>query len=174
MSLQSTPTAERVHIAFFGKRNAGKSSLVNAITQQSVSVVSDILGTTTDPVKKTMELLPIGPVVIIDTPGFDDAGTLGKLRVEKTKEILNKTNVAVLVTDCSSSLDDEETNFLNVVKEKNIPHIIAHNKADLLDKIPSAKENAIWISAIHNKNIDELKEMIATLSKKANLALRTK
>ncbi len=164
MSLQSTPTAQRVHIAFFGKRNAGKSSLVNAITEQSLSVVSDILGTTTDPVKKAMELLPIGPVMIIDTPGFDDAGSLGDLRVEKTKEILRKTDIAILVTDCSTTLDKEETEFLNLIKEKNIPYIIAYNKADLLDEIPPSNDNAIWVSAILKKNIDGLKKMIADLS----------
>ena len=113
MSLNNTPSGDRIHIAFFGKRNAGKSRLVNAVTGQTLAVVSDVLGTTTDPVKKAMELLPIGPVVIIDTPGFDDEGALGSLRVEKTNEVLSKTDIAVLVT--GNELDETETGFLNML-----------------------------------------------------------
>lgn len=160
MSLQNTPSAERVHITFFGKRNAGKSSLVNAVTGQSLSVVSDVKGTTTDPVKKAMELLPVGPVLIIDTPGFDDEGVLGELRVEKTQEILAKTDIAVIVTDCLTPFDEKETEFINQIKAKNLPYVIAYNKADLLDEIPPISEHAIWVSATNGINITQLKEMI--------------
>ena len=118
MSLNSTVSAERVHIGFFGKRNAGKSSLVNAITGQSLSVVSDVLGTTTDPVKKAMELLPLGPVVIIDTPGFDDEGALGELRVNKTREILAKTDIAVLVLTADKPLDEYENELISLFEER--------------------------------------------------------
>ena len=169
MSLQNTVSAERVHISFFGKRNAGKSSLVNAVTGQSLAVVSDVKGTTTDPVTKAMELLPIGPVVIIDTPGFDDDGDLGKLRVEKTLEILRKTDIAVLVTDSTSPLDDAETEFISVIEEKNLPYIIVYNKADLLDEIPSSKEKHIWVSATNGTNIDQLKTSIGNLAKQKDI-----
>lgn len=164
MSLNETILADRVHIAFFGKRNAGKSSLVNAVTGQSLSVVSDVLGTTTDPVKKAMELLPLGPVVIIDTPGFDDFGTLGDLRVKKTREILAKTDIAVLVTE-SAELDEVELKFLDIVKEKKVPYIIVHNKADLLLRVPAAKENEIWVSSTENFGIDALKAMLSGIAK---------
>ena len=132
MSLQNTPAAERVHIAFFGVRNAGKSSLVNAVTGQALSIVSDVAGTTTDPVHKTMELLPIGPVVIIDTPGIDDVGELGEERVRRTRRILDKTDLAVLVTDATRELVPSETELLQLFKTRRIPHLIAANKADLL------------------------------------------
>lgn len=165
MSLQNTVSAERVHISFFGKRNAGKSSLVNAVTGQSLAVVSDVKGTTTDPVKKVMELLPIGPVVIIDTPGFDDEGDLGKLRVEKTKEVLAKTDIAVLVTDCTTPLDNTETEFISIIEEKNLPYIIVCNKADLLDEIPKGKDRHIWVSATDGTNIEKLKNAIGALAK---------
>ena len=131
MSLNSTPVANRLHIAFFGKRNAGKSSLVNAVTGQDLSVVSDVKGTTTDPVTKTMELLPLGPVVIIDTPGYDDEGELGELRVRKTKQILNKTDVAVLVVDSCEGKDSKDEALINLFKAKNIPFIVAYNKSDI-------------------------------------------
>ncbi len=160
MSLNETAGGNRVHIAFFGKRNAGKSSLVNAITGQSLSVVSEVLGTTTDPVKKAMELLPIGPVVIIDTPGFDDEGTLGELRVKKTKEILAKTDIAVLVTEATPNED-----FIKIVKEKNIPFIVAINKADLLTEKPEIKDNEILVSAKTGLGIEELKEKIGGFAK---------
>lgn len=165
MSLNNTASAERVHITFFGKRNAGKSSLVNAVTGQSLSVVSDVKGTTTDPVKKAMELLPIGPVLIIDTPGFDDEGNLGELRVEKTREILKKTDIAILVTDSLKKLDEKETEFLKLIKDKNLPYVIAYNKADLLNEIPSASKQTMWVSATEGTNINKLKEMIGTLAK---------
>ncbi len=131
MGMNDTPSSERLHIGFFGLRNAGKSSLVNAVTGQEVSVVSEVRGTTTDPVQKTMELLPLGPVVIIDTPGFDDSGSLGELRVRRTKQILNRTDVAVLVTDGSRPLDGAERDLIRLFEEKKIPYIVARNKADL-------------------------------------------
>lgn len=165
MSLNDTVSADRVHISFFGKRNVGKSSLLNSVTGQNISVVSDVLGTTTDPVKKAMELLPLGPVMIIDTPGFDDEGALGELRVEKTREILSKTDVAVLVVDFQGELDDREREFIALAEEKKLPLIIAHNKSDLLGEIPETKDNNIWVSAVDNINISELKELLAGLSK---------
>ncbi|MDO5123396.1 MAG: [FeFe] hydrogenase H-cluster maturation GTPase HydF [Eubacteriales bacterium] len=165
MSLNDTVSADRIHISFFGRRNVGKSSLLNAVTGQNISVVSDVLGTTTDPVKKAMELLPLGPVMIIDTPGFDDEGALGELRVEKTREILAKTDVAVLVVDANSETDGREQEFISLVREKKLPLVIAHNKADLLSDIPKTTENEIWVSAEKNINIRELKELLASLSK---------
>ncbi|MBE6679005.1 MAG: [FeFe] hydrogenase H-cluster maturation GTPase HydF [Ruminococcaceae bacterium] len=162
MSLNSTVSADRVHIAFFGKRNAGKSSLVNAVTGQSLAVVSDVKGTTTDPVKKAMELLPIGPVMIIDTPGFDDEGDLGSLRVKKTREVLAKTDVAVLVVDASVGIGEEETNFLSLVNEKGIPSITVFNKADL---VTSRTADAIYVSAISGEGVHEFKEKLGALAK---------
>ena len=133
MSLNSTPVAERTHIGFFGRRNAGKSSVVNAVTNQQVSVVSDYAGTTTDPVTKTMELLPLGPVVIIDTPGFDDEGSLGELRVKRTRQTLNRVDIAVLVVDgtCGKTAADDE--LISIYNEKGIPYIVVYNKCDLFD-----------------------------------------
>ena len=167
MSLQQVASAERVHISFFGLRNAGKSSLVNAVTGQSLSVVSDVEGTTTDPVKKSMELLPIGPVVIIDTPGFDDEGTLGELRVKKTKEVLNKTDIAVVVTTSASkdTLTDIEKEYISIIESMKIPYIIVHNKADLIEDIPEETKKDIWVSATNNINIEKLKEKIGALAK---------
>lgn len=168
MSLNDTPSGERLRISFFGKRNAGKSSLVNAVTGQELAVVSDTLGTTTDPVSKAMELLPLGPVVITDTPGFDDSGELGELRVRKTKQILNKTDIAVLVTDASRALDASEQELIDIFKNKNIPFVVVKNKMDLVDGA-SAQEAAsgengaageIYVSATENTNIYELKELI--------------
>lgn len=162
MGLNETVSAERVHIAFFGKRNAGKSSLVNAFTGQSLAVVSNVKGTTTDPVKKAMELLPIGPVVIIDTPGFDDEGDLGELRVKKTREVLAKTDVAVLVVDASVGIGEEETNFLALVKEKGIPCITVFNKSDLVE---SRAADVLYVSAISGDGVNELKEKVGALAK---------
>ncbi len=167
MSLNSTPSSERVNIGFFGLRNAGKSSLVNAVTGQSLSVVSDVKGTTTDPVKKAMELLPIGPVVIIDTPGFDDEGGLGELRVQKTKEVLSKTDIAVLVTENSEDLNEPEKELLGFFEERKLPYIIARNKADLKANEKPLKDNEISVSAITGENVYELKELIAKLAKSA-------
>lgn len=167
MGLNDTVSAERVHIGFFGKRNAGKSSVVNAVTGQELAVVSSVKGTTTDPVKKAMELLPIGPVVIIDTPGIDDEGMLGELRVKKTKQILAKTDVAVLVVDGEKGLDDTDNELITLFEERKIPYIIAFNKSDLLDNIPDTDEKSIYVSATHGTNINELKEKIGSLAKTA-------
>lgn len=161
MSLNDTPSGERIHIGFFGKRNAGKSSLVNAITGQEVSVVSDIKGTTTDPVSKAMELLPLGAVLITDTAGYDDEGKLGEMRVRKTKQILNRTDIAVLVVDSETGLSDTDRELTELFIQKSIPYIIAYNKSDLKE-IPCSK-NEISVSSATGKNIHELKEKIASL-----------
>ena len=163
MSLNEKVSAERLHIAFFGLRNAGKSSVVNAVTNQELSVVSDVKGTTTDPVKKAMELLPIGPVVIIDTAGIDDEGELGSLRVEKTRKILNKTDVAVLVVDALKGKRQEDLNLIEDFKKRNIPYIVAFNKCDLIAEKQELNENEIYVSAKENININELKELIGKL-----------
>ena len=134
MSLNDTPSGERIHIGFFGRRNAGKSSVVNAVTGQDLAVVSQVEGTTTDPVKKAMELLPLGPVVIIDTPGFDDEGMLGELRVKKTRQILAQTDLAILVVDGTRGLCDCDRELLGLFEERKIPCIIANNKSDLLQE----------------------------------------
>jgi len=174
MSLNQTVSAERVHISFFGRRNAGKSSLVNAVTGQNLAVVSDVKGTTTDPVKKSMELLPIGPVVIIDTPGFDDEGALGELRVQKTREILAKTDVAVLVLDATEEMGAQEQEFLALLQEKKLPFVVVKNKVDLVNGEAPAKANGdaiqsaypvIYVSATKNINIKELKDLIGSLAK---------
>lgn len=164
MSLNDTPSGERIHIGFFGRRNAGKSSLVNAVTGQELSVVSDIRGTTTDPVYKAMELLPLGPVEIIDTAGFDDEGELGELRVKKTRQILAKTDIAVLVADITQKFSDCENDLISLFKEREIPYIIAYNKSDLTDKNFNS-QNEISVSAENKTNIYELKEKIAALVK---------
>ena len=182
MSLNSTPSADRVHIGFFGRRNAGKSSVVNAVTWQDLAVVSQIKGTTTDPVQKAMELLPLGPVVIIDTPGIDDVGDLGELRVKKTKQILNKTDVAVLVVDVTVGISQTELELLKIFQQKNIPYVLAFNKVDVstayksessLSKgkfeqqqllLSQEEANIIRISAKTGFQIQELKEKIARLA----------
>ena len=162
MSLNETPNAMRAHIGFFGRTNAGKSSLVNAVTNQPMSVVSPISGTTTDPVKKAMELLPAGPVVIVDTPGFDDSGILGDLRVEKTKETLRKTDLAVLVTDKSGGFDEFEETLIQMFKANGVPYIVARNKMDLWEKVPeNASENEVFTSSITSSGLEELKNLIA-------------
>ena len=163
MSLNDTPSGERIHIGFFGRRNAGKSSLVNKVTNQDLAVVSDTKGTTTDPVTKAMELLPLGPVVIIDTPGFDDEGELGEKRISKTRLILNRVDVAVLVVDLVEGMGKTEEQLIRLFDEKMIPYIIAYNKADLRETIPAVRENEIYVSSLTGKNIDELKEMIGRL-----------
>lgn len=162
MGLNETASAERVHIAFFGLRNVGKSSLVNRVTGQELSVVSDVKGTTTDPVKKAMELLPLGPVVIIDTAGFDDEGELGGLRVKKTLEILNIADIAVLVTEADRELTESEQEVLDRFKERKIPYIIALNKSDLV-KERKTGANEILVSAKDEVNVGELKERLAVL-----------
>lgn len=165
MSLNNTPSANRIHIGIFGRRNAGKSSIINAITAQNLAIVSDIKGTTTDPVLKSMELLPLGPVVIIDTPGLDDEGDLGQLRIQKAYQILNKTDIAVLVVDSSVGMTTEDEIILAMIKDKKIPYIIVMNKVDLLPDIDlkeiSSSDNTIFVSTVTNTNISELKELIA-------------
>ena len=164
MSLNDTPAAERVHIGFFGVRNAGKSSLVNAVTGQDLSIVSDIKGTTTDTVQKTMEILPIGPVVILDTPGFDDSGTLGDLRVQRAKQALNKTDIAVLVVDAAAGLTDTDRELIKLFGDT--PYIIAYNKSDLVGGAKEEDKNIIYVSAKTGENIYELKEKIAKIGAK--------
>lgn len=164
MGLNSTPSAERLHIGFFGMRNAGKSSVVNAVTNQDLSVVSDVLGTTTDPVKKAMELLPLGPVVIIDTPGLDDEGELGLLRVKKAKEILAKTDIAVLVIDSTIGKSEQDNELIKLFVSRSLPYVVVYNKADLLSNRAPLNSNEIYVSAKEKENINELKELIAKLS----------
>ena len=185
MGLNDTPGSERIHIGFFGRRNVGKSSLVNAVTGQDLAVVSDTKGTTTDPVSKSMELLPLGPVVIIDTPGFDDEGSLGELRVRKTKQTLNRTDVAVLVADAAEGLKAADCELIEIFKEKQIPYVIAKNKCDLLPEGAEKEStsgtdasntadggkgggNSIFVSALRSTNIYELKEMIGRLGRTAD------
>ncbi len=168
MGLNDTPSAERIHIGFFGLRNAGKSSLVNRITNQDVSVVSDVKGTTTDPVRKTMELLPLGAVVIIDTPGYDDEGSLGELRVKTTKKVLEACDIAVLVTE-NIELSPAENELIDIFNDKNIPFIIAHNKSDVNGFNDNTRMD-IYVSATENKGIYELKDAIG---KNLNLKAKT-
>lgn len=162
MGLNSTPKSDRIHIGIFGKRNAGKSSIINAITGQSLAIVSEVLGTTTDPVSKAMELLPLGPVVIIDTPGLDDEGELGKQRIQKAYQVLNKTDIALLVVDSTQGITQEEQNLIEKFNAKKIPYVIVFNKSDLKDgdKSPES-QNEIYVSAETGENIFQLKELIA-------------
>lgn len=170
MGLNDTPSANRVHIGFFGCRNAGKSSLVNAVTGQSLAVVSDVAGTTTDPVYKSMELLPLGPVVIVDTPGIDDAGSLGELRVAKTRQVLSKVDVAVLVVDATKGMSTADRELVDLFHEKNINHIIAYNKSDASQELMAKcgltdeTDSSIWVSAEKGYGIHELKELIGKLT----------
>lgn len=165
MGMNDTPSGERTHIGFFGRRNAGKSSIVNAVTGQEMSVVSEVKGTTTDPVEKTMEILPLGPVVVIDTPGFDDEGALGELRVKKTRRILSRVDIAVLVIDCAEGRAAEDEELIGIFKENGIPYIVVWNKTDTVRNFIAA-DDEIAVSAAENKNIYELKERIASLMKK--------
>ena len=165
--LQSTPIAQRTHIAFFGCTNSGKSSLVNAITNQELSIVSEIKGTTTDPVKKTMELLPLGPIVIYDTAGLDDLSELGKKRIEKTYEILDKTDVAVLVADIQHGLRSYDNELIEDFKKRNIPYIVVYNKSDLWSIYRPMNDNEIALSAKTGENIEKLKEKIAKIAQSA-------
>ena len=160
MGLNNTPSANRVHIGFFGRRNAGKSSVVNAVTGQELAVVSDTKGTTTDPVYKSMELLPIGPVMIIDTPGFDDEGQLGELRVKKTKQVLNKTDVAVLVVDASEGKKACDLELIDLFQKKEIPYLVVYNKMDLIAEKKDLQEEEIYVSALKKEGVYELKEKI--------------
>ena len=172
MSLNNTPAAERVHIGIFGRRNAGKSSLINALTSQNLAIVSDVKGTTTDPVAKSMELLPLGPVVLIDTPGLDDTGDLGALRVQKAHQTLNKTDIAILVVDASSGVTAEDQRILSRIREKQIPCLVAVNKSDLdsareIPKLPdSSAIEVLPVSAKTGQGIEKLKERIAALAPK--------
>ena len=166
MKLNQTPSAERIHIGIFGKRNAGKSSLINALAGQPVSIVSDFKGTTTDPVKKAMELLPLGPVVLTDTPGLDDTGELGTLRIEKTQQILNTTDIALLVIDGQLGITEEDTRILQQIRQKQIPFVIAVNKMDLTIASPVlpdeiSREQILYVSAAAGTHIHELKELLA-------------
>ena len=173
MSLNSTPSGERVHIGFFGRRNAGKSSIVNAVTGQEISVVSDVRGTTTDPVIKSMELLPLGPVVIVDTPGFDDEGALGEKRVRRARRVMNRADLAVLVLDAQTGAAEADRELIALFEEKEIPYIIVINKSDLIDKtgveeaeklFPGLiKGQVLYVSALTGDGIHELKERIAAL-----------
>ena len=169
MGMNQTPASERVHISFFGKRNAGKSSVINAVTGQDLSIVSSVMGTTTDPVYKTMELLPLGPVMIIDTPGIDDEGELGALRVRKSYQVLNKTDIAILVVDSTIGKTEEELALIHRFHKKKIPYLVVYNKIDLLsneeikDLAMSVRPGEVLVSASSNMNIYELKEKIASL-----------
>ena len=174
MSLNTTPSAERTHIGIFGRRNAGKSSLINALTGQSLAIVSEVKGTTTDPVLKAMELLPLGPVVMIDTPGLDDEGNLGALRIQKAYQILNKTDIAILVIDGTSAPSPEDLDILSRIQKKGIPFLVVLNKADLIsssettvkkaaDILQVQPEKLFWASASSGSHIQELKEAIACL-----------
>ena len=164
MSLNSTPAADRIHIGFFGRRNVGKSSIVNAVTGQDLAIVSDVRGTTTDPVYKAMELLPLGPVMIIDTPGIDDEGDLGRLRVKKSIQVLNKTDIAVLVVDCTVGRTAHDYQLIGIFQKKNINYIVVNNKSDLCIDPPPAVADEIWVSAATGANIAELKDRIAGLA----------
>ena len=169
MGMNQTPASERVHISFFGKRNAGKSSIINAVTGQDLAIVSSVMGTTTDPVYKTMELLPLGPVMVIDTPGIDDEGELGALRIRKSYQVLNKTDIAILVIDSTAGKGEEELELIHRFHKKGIPYLIVYNKIDLLstEKIKnlamSVRAGEVLVSASDGMNIQELKEKIASL-----------
>ena len=166
MGMNQTPASERIHIGFFGKRNAGKSSVVNKVTGQTLAIVSPVKGTTTDPVYKTMELLPMGPVMIIDTPGIDDEGSLGELRVKKTYQVLNKTDVAILVVDGTVGLTAVDKEMIRMFKEKDIPYIVVFNKKDLCETYPDTEGiPSMWVSAENGDGIHELKERIGALSR---------
>ena len=172
MSLQETAAADRVHIGFFGKRNAGKSSLVNAVTGQDISLVSDVAGTTTDPDTKSMELLPLGPVLIIDTPGYDDVGELGQMRVERTKKVLRKTDIAVICIDSTCGITGSDSEMIEIVKHRSLPYVVVLTKHDLDEKKDIDIENAIEVSAKSGYNIHELKEKLATLSRDGGMEKR--
>lgn len=165
MGMNETPSSDRIHIGFFGRRNAGKSSLVNAVTGQELAVVSEIKGTTTDPVSKSMELLPLGPVVIIDTPGIDDEGRLGGLRVRKARQVLNRTDVAVLVVDGTTGRTEADEELISIFREKEIPYLVVYNKSDLTaGPLTELSEEEIWVSAREGWQIQELKERIGRLT----------
>ena len=160
MSLNATPQGDRIHIGIFGRRNAGKSSLINAITNQNIAIVSDVKGTTTDPVYKNMELLPLGPVTIIDTPGIDDEGDLGAMRVKASYQVLNKTDIAVVVID-GNNISDPDNAIIKKIQDKRIPYVVVYNKADIYGNIEFSAENEIAVSSANGTNINELRELIA-------------
>ena len=162
MGLNATPSSERIHIGIFGKRNAGKSSVINAVTGQNLAIVSPVKGTTTDPVYKAMELLPLGPVMVIDTPGLDDEGELGELRVHKSRQVLDKTDIALLVVDGTEELTALDEELLGRFREKNIPYLIVMNKSDLTEEKP-ADEQTVWVSAVTGEGVHALKERLAQL-----------
>lgn len=164
MSLNDTPSGERAHIVFFGVRNAGKSSLVNALTNQTVSVVSDVAGTTTDPVRKAMELAPAGPVLIIDTPGIDDAGEVGDLRVQRAEAALNEADVAVLVVDAARGMTAFDERLIAIFQDRHIPYVLVENKADLLAESTQSEEGRVRVSALTGEGLDDLKRALATLA----------
>ena len=168
--LNERPSSERPHIAFFGMRNAGKSSLVNAVTNQQLSLVSDIKGTTTDPVQKAMEILPLGPVVIIDTPGMDDKGALGELRVQRAIRTLDKTDIAVLVIDAKKGESEADSQLKALIKSRNIPLITVYNKSDLLDESPdiSSPDNTIYLSSKTGDGVDKLKSLLGNIIGKSD------
>ena len=172
MGMNDTPSGERLHIGFFGCRNAGKSSVVNAVTGKDLALVSDVAGTTTDPVSTAMELLPLGPVLIIDTPGVDDEGGLGKMRVERTKRVLEKTDCAVLIADASRGLNASDRELLQIFKERGIPYVIAMNKCDLTGVPQTASDKEIFVSAKTGENIGALKDRIAAAAKRAESGRR--
>lgn len=167
MDLNSVPYGNRIHISLFGKRNVGKSSIINALTNQNISIVSNLKGTTTDPVSKAMELLPLGAVVITDTAGLDDDSDLGKLRVDKTIEVLNKTDIALLVLEAKTSLDKFEQNILQIIKSKNIPCLIVINKIDTINECDIkvlSDCKVIPVSALTKLGIDDLKQALANIT----------
>lgn len=175
MALNQTPAAQRIHIGFFGRRNAGKSSLLNAVTGQDLAVVSEVKGTTTDPVSKTMELLPLGPVMLIDTPGIDDEGELGRLRVKKSRQVLNKTDLAVLVIDGTVGETDQDRELLTLFQEKQVPYVVVYHKADLLsgeeretcaDRTGKENETVLYVSSKTGSGVEELKNCLAAMGRK--------
>lgn len=170
MSMNATPGSERVHIGFFGKRNAGKSSLVNAVTGQEIALVSDILGTTTDPVYKSMELLPLGPVVIVDTPGIDDEGALGELRVKRTRRVLNAIDMAVLVVDAEGGLAACDRELISLFQKKDVPYVVAYNKSDLTSA--DVPPDGLLVSTKTGAQIDALKERLAHMAPSGDNKLR--
>ena len=165
MGLNDSAASERIHISFFGLRNAGKSSIVNAVTGQELSVVSDIKGTTTDPVRKTMELLPLGPVVIIDTPGLDDVGVLGEKRIQKAKQMLAQTDIAVLVVDADAGMSEQDRAIVKIFQEKKLPYLIVLNKADLLKERRTISDESLYASALTGEGIEALKERLGIFAK---------
>ena len=165
MGLNDTAASERIHISFFGLRNAGKSSIVNAVTGQELSVVSDVKGTTTDPVRKTMELLPLGPVVIIDTPGLDDVGVLGEKRIQKAKQMLAQTDIAVLVVDADAGMSEQDRAIVKIFQEKKLPYLIVLNKADLLKERRTISDESLYASALTGEGIEALKERLGIFAK---------